>query len=63
MKISTTYNLRIQECQNNNNLPHVSDIISEEIEDLKIIKKTRSNQFLTIRAPHTELCKHPRTAI
>ena len=67
MKISTTYNLysSIQECQNNNTHPHVSDIFitSEELEDLKIIKRTRSNQFLTIRPPHTELCEHPRTAI
>ena len=67
MKISTTYNLYsgIQECQNNNTHPHVSDIFikSEELEDIKIIKRTRSNQFLTIRPPHTELCKHPQTAI
>ena len=42
MKKSTSYNLycRIQECQNNNTHPHVSDIFitSEELEDLKIIK-------------------------
>ena len=66
MKISATYNLysSIQECQNNNTHPHDSDIfiISEKLEDLKIIKRTRNKQFLTIRSPHTELCKHPRTA-